>query len=145
MRKDPWDLLGLLEHKGLQGLRDPQDPPVRMVQMAPPDLVPTKFGWPKEIRARRQTLLLPFLPEDPQGPPDRLDPQGRQELPAHKDPQVQPDHKDLLEPKVLWVLPELRARKGRQVQQEPTVRTANPCSTVPSILQLAQVRLATSI
>ena len=118
------------------------------VQMAPPDSVLIKFGWPKEIPELRQTSLLPFLPEDPQDPPDRLDPQGRQELPAHKDPQVQPDHKDLLEPKVLWVLPELRARKapqGRQVQQEPTVRTANPCSTVPSILQLAQVRLATSI
>jgi hypothetical protein len=89
-----------------------------------------------------------FLPEDPQDPPDRLDPQGRQELPAHKDPQVRPDHKDLLELKVLWVLPEQPVRKapqGRPGQQEPTVRMVNLFSTAPSILQPELVRLATSI
>jgi hypothetical protein len=133
------DPLGPLEHKDLLVLRDPQDPPVPTVQMAPPDSVLIKFGWPKEIPELRQTSLLRSLPADPQ---------GRQELPVRKDPQGRPDQRVRQEPKELWEPQELLARKapqGRQVQREPTVRTANPCSTAPSILQLAQVRLATSI
>ena len=163
---DPQDPL---EHKDLQVLRAPQDPPVPAAQTAPPDSVLIKYGWPKAIRARRQTSLHRSQPEGPQGQQGRLGPQGRQELPVRKAPQGRPDHKDLLEPKVLWVLPVRKdplgpkgllepkvlrvlpeqpvrkAPQGRQGQQEPTVRTANPCSTVPSILQLARVRLATSI
>ena len=80
--------------------------------------VPTKFGWRKAIRVRRQTTLLRSLPADPQG---RLGPQGRQEPPARKDLLGPLDQRVLQEPKVLWVLPELPAHKALLVLKGPQV------------------------
>jgi hypothetical protein len=117
---------------GQKGQRDPlesralQEPTAPTARMGS---VPTKFGWRKAIRVRRQTTLLRSLPADPQDPQGRLGPQGRQEPPARKDLLGPLDQRVLQEPKVLWVLPEQPVRKapqGRQGQQEPTGRTVSP-------------------